>query len=105
MNDGHSKSLRSLPVSVQVIFSLLSSLLLQLTGSWAKVPSDIWAKELSELDFAEDIASQSNSTHDLQELVTNIGEFQAGLGLSINGKKTKNMLIGEHLMSSLVEAK
>ena len=57
-------------------------------------------RKLSDLDFANDIAMLSNSYHNLQELVSNISEIAAGLGLSINSKKTKNMLIGEHLMPS-----
>ena len=53
-------------------------------------------RNLSDIDFANDIARSSNSTHDLQELVSNISEIAASLGLSISCKKTKNMLIGQH---------
>ena len=50
---------------------------------------------LSDLDFVDDIASLADNTLNIQDLVDSINDHAGMVGLSINAKNTKNILIGD----------
>ena len=50
--------------------------------------------KFSDLDFADDISVLTDDSYGLQTLVNNITSLAKYIGLSINAKKTKNMVIG-----------
>ena len=50
----------------------------------------------SDLDFADDFGTLADNTHDLPDLVNSISNHTGMLGFTINAKKTRNMLTGDH---------
>ena len=51
---------------------------------------------LSDPNFADDITALADNAHDLQDLIDMNSEHTGTLGLSINAKKTKYVLTGDH---------
>ncbi|KAI8508065.1 hypothetical protein Bbelb_143050 [Branchiostoma belcheri] len=78
-----------------ILFALAIDWVLQQSTKDKGIPW-LQGQRLSDLDFADDIAGLAESTKDLQALVSEIGTTAGGIGLTISGKKTKNMLTGSH---------
>ncbi|KAI8499222.1 hypothetical protein Bbelb_229860 [Branchiostoma belcheri] len=78
-----------------ILFALAIDWVLQQSTKDKGIPW-LQGQRLSDLDFADDIAGLAESTKDLQALVSEIGSTAGGIGLTISGKKTKNMLTGSH---------
>ena len=82
---------------------LLSPILFALAIDWVlkKATKDkgiqwLEGQQLSDLDFADDIAALAETTRDLPSLVSEIGTSAASISLNISAQKTKNMLAGTH---------
>ena len=82
---------------------LLSPILFSLAIDWVlkKATKDkgiqwLEGQKMSDLDFADDNVALTETTRDLQSLVSEIGTSAASIGLNISAKKTKNMLAGTH---------